>query len=261
MMVQYLRNRTSRVTGNQCTICGSDCSRLVFIKNSYHIVKCLGCGLVFVPPRYATKYTPRDLYDENYFKGEVYKNYANERHYRLKLFEDKFCLIKRKRGYEVFGVEISQYATDHVAELIRPNIFAGELKNARFPSEFFDIITMWDTLEHLQNPMETLQEANRILERSGVIIIETLNITCLNAKILGPRWPLYRPPYHLFYFSLDTLTKLLSKSGFNVFKVEPIQTYSPIHSHKAIRYFDKPSIIRKLFKLFLADVLLVMARK
>jgi len=236
-----------------------------------------------VHPGHTTKSCP-DLYGEDYFKGKVYKNYIGERHYRLQLFQRKFSLIKRhipkggklldvgcatglflevaeRIGYEVFGVEISNYAAGRVTETLRSNVFMGELEKARFSDEYFDIVAMWDTLEHLPRPLEDLQEVNRILKTGGVIIIETLNVACLNAKILGPKWPLYAPPHHLFYFSLDTLSKLLLKGGFDIFEVEPIQTYSPIHSHRAIRYFDKSSLIRQLLKPLFADVLLILARK
>ena len=172
-----------------------------------------------------------------------------------------FLETAKRRGYEVFGVEISEYAVRHMTESIGSQVFMGELKEARFSDGFFDIITMWDILEHLQDPVQVMREANRILRRDGIIVIETVNTSCLNAKLLGARWPLYAPPYHIFYFSVDTLSALLSKSGFHIFKVEPIQTYSPFHSHKAIRYFDKSSVIRKALKRFFGDVLLVVARK
>ena len=273
---------------SDCIVCGSRSAKLIFFKDDYPIVKCQSCGLVFVEPESFPKGASSELYDEKYFEGGIYSDYLGEREYRLSLFERKLPLVEAQvlkggklldvgcaagyflevaasKGYDVFGVEVSKYATDHVDESLRPRVFTGVLEDARFPIDFFDAITMWDVLEHLPNPLDALREAHRVLQKGGKLIVETVNVSCINAKLLGPRWPLYRPPFHLFYFSVSTLTELLRKSGFEVAKVEPMQTYSPFHRHKTIRYFDmmrryhENSFIMKIVKRLFADVVLIMA--
>lgn len=225
----------------------------------------------------------QEIYGKEYFTGKIYKNYIRERAFRTRLFERKLNLIRkhlpvtgklldvgsaagfflevaRKGGYEVCGVELSKFAAAYATESLGLKIHEGQLEDAKFPSRYFDIVTMWDVLEHLRRPLETLQEASRLLRRCGVIVIETLNVDCVGAKILGSRWPLYQPPYHLFYFSLRTLHILLSKAGFRVFRVIPVQTYSPIHSHRALRYFDNPFIPKRIVGQLLGDVVIVLAR-
>lgn len=275
---------------SSCIICGSGLAVLLFSKDGYPIVKCGHCGLVFVDPRFFPASSSEGLYDEGYFAGGIYGDYIGERNYRLDLFARKlrfveahvpvggklldvgcaagyFLEVAENRGYDVNGVEVAKYATDHIKESLQTKVFTGTLEDARFPKGSFDAITMWDVAEHLPRPVDTLIETHRVLRDGGKLILETVNVSCLNAKILGAKWPLYRPPFHLFYFSINTITKLLTRCGFKVANVEPMQTYSPFHRHKAIRYFDALRVFRKnafamsILKRLFADVILVVAKK
>lgn len=223
-------------------------------------------------------------HEKGYFTGEVYKNYFEEHNARSRLFEKKFRLIERhvarsgrlldigaaagffmevarRKGFETCGVEISRLAATYATRNLKLKVFVGELEDARFPDEYFDTITMWDVLEHLRRPVDTLRIVNRLLRRGGVLVIETVNIECINTKIMGRRWPLYAPPIHLFYFSLATLRILLAKTGFKIIDVVPIQTYSPFHSHKAIRYFKTSFIPKKVLLGFFSDVVMIVCTR
>jgi SAM-dependent methyltransferase len=272
-------------SSEDCILCNGRHTKRVLVKGSWSIVKCEGCGLVSVSGHHAIgKAKLKDLYDKNYFTGETYNNYIDEYVERARLFNSKFSLLKRhlprlgrlldvgaatgffldvarRNGYEVFGIEISEFASAYAREHLNLNVITGQIENARFPSEYFDIITMWDVLEHLPNPVQALQHARRLLKPSGILVIETLDVNCLNARILRGRWPLYTPPLHLFYFSKTTLGLILSRTGFRMSDVIPIQTYSPLHKHRALRYLDVPPIARTLLGLFLGDVIIALANK
>ncbi|MBW8003601.1 MAG: class I SAM-dependent methyltransferase [Planctomycetes bacterium] len=232
------------------------------------------------------KYSGRtdNIYDEEYFRGKVYYDYFREMSVRIKVFKDKLQLIQeylprmgrvldlgcamgfflkvmKERNYEVYGVEVSKYAAGYAKNSLNLNVHEGDLQSADFHDEFFDIITMWDVLEHLSNPQETLIEIKRILTGNGVLIIETLNIGSLTARILKKNWPLYFPPYHLFYFSLKALKNVLAETGFSVIKIIPIQTYLKTRQgFKVFKYFKNP-ILRKVLGAFLNDVICCLAIK
>lgn len=274
----------------KCVLCGSHSTRLLFVKDSYPIVRCRKCGLIYLPSEYVQRADLRQLYGDGYFQGGIYANYLAERKFRLKLFAEKYSLIRkflpetgklldvgcaagyflevaRAMGYDAFGVELSKYAAAHISKSLSGHVFAGELEDAGFESNHFDVVTMWDVLEHLPKPRETLQEAFRILRPHGAICVETVNTACLNAKLLGQGWPLYAPPYHLFHFSLDNLREILRICGFRLVAIEPIQTYSPIHRHRAVRYFKAlrgplgSSFVKTFLREFFADVVLAIAQK
>ena len=268
-----------------CFLCKSYERELVLIKNSYPIVKCKGCGLIHVALEQDVE--RRDLvetYGEEYFTGKVYKNYFEEKPVRMRLFSRKFDLIRkhlpltgkildagsaagfflevaRQRGYDTYGIEISEFASTYAREQLNLEVETGELQDSRFPANYFDVITMWDLLEHLPRPNETLMKARSLLKSGGELVIETLDVDCFNASVLRNKWPLYAPPFHLFYFSLRTLRMLLSRTGFKIIQVIPIQTYSPFHAHKAVRYFEQPLIIRMIIGRLFGDVVIVIARK
>ncbi len=227
---------------------------------------------------------PNELYSMDYFHGEVYQNYIQEEQFRKKNFRIKLNKIKkyipeqgrvldfgcamgyfldvaREDDYEVCGVEISKYASEYAVNTGKHTVYNGDLISGNFADDFFDIITMWDVLEHLYNPVEILSETNRILKKNGALIIETLNISSFAARIMKKNWPLFSPPYHLFYFNFETLTGLLNKTGFNTIKIIPVQTYVRLFKkYRALRYYKYPIIKSVLSKLF-DDVLIVVASK
>ncbi len=85
----------------------------------------------------------------------------------------------------------------------------GKLEKIKFPADSFDVITMWDVLEHLQNPKEALIEARRILKPDGILVLRLPNINSWDARIFGKYWSGYDAPRHLFVFSQKTLSRML----------------------------------------------------
>jgi SAM-dependent methyltransferase len=126
----------------------------------------------------------------------------------------------QERGWETFGVELSPYATSWANENLGLEIFTGILEEANFPDDFFDVIIMSHTLEHLSEPLGTLRKACQILKNNGLIYINVPNVSLLKTQIkkrgkLGA----LREEEHLFWFSLKTLKAMLGKAGFKIFKV------------------------------------------
>jgi 2-polyprenyl-3-methyl-5-hydroxy-6-metoxy-1,4-benzoquinol methylase len=99
------------------------------------------------------------------------------------------------------------------------NIFCGTLKEAEFPSAYFDAVTMINLIEHLPSPANTLKEANRIMKDSAVLLIETPNVDSFIPVILGSRWHAFLESEHHCFFSSQTLTRMLNNTGFRVLSV------------------------------------------
>jgi len=264
----------------RCPLCGSTRIEELF-RNA---LKCSECKLIFIN---ISELDLEKIYDSNYFKGKVYRDYMREAPIRLKIFREKLRLIReylpdsgklldvgaaagffleavKELKYETYGVEISEYASSFARSQFKHNIVTGDFLKIDLPEDYFNVVTMWDILEHFVNPFEALKKSYKILKNNGVLVVETLNTDTLLFKILRDRWPLFAPPYHLYYFNKRNLTLALENSGFNVIKAIPIQTYIPYmrESMKFIpfRYFKFP-LIRTILGLLLDDVILVISKK
>jgi len=138
--------------------------------------------------------------------------------------------MAREEGWEVCGVDISEYAVSRAKERCEAEVFAGELADINFPEASFDVITMWDVLEHLAHPQKALAEARRIMKDDGIILLDTPNEGSLirrvahliyrffGGRVVYPARSLYHI-YHRYYFSEDTLRRILDASGFTVMEM------------------------------------------
>ncbi len=202
------------------------------------IVKCRRCGLVYTNPRLEE----REILHE--YECVIDTTYLQEREGRILTFRRNlepllrlvpprgrprlldigchigvFLEIAQEQGWEAWGVEPSAWAADQ-ARARGLRVTTGTLRGARFPDQFFDVVTMWDVIEHLTDPLASLQEAYRILAPGGIICIHTINIESPFARLMGHRWP-WLMEMHLYYFSPQTLTQMLEKAGFRV-----VQTFT-----------------------------------
>ena len=118
-------------------------------------------------------------------------------------------------GWDVYGVELSNYAAELARRKFGEHIFNGTLEQAHYPNDFFDVVTLTDLLEHVPILNSFLSEVRRVLRPNGILLIVTPDVSSLTACIMGSRWSHYKEE-HLHYFSRKTLTQLLTKHGFSV---------------------------------------------
>ncbi len=131
-------------------------------------------------------------------------------------------LFYKERGANTFGVEINYKACEEGRKRGH-NMFCGELFEAKFKDEYFDIILFHQSLEHMFSPHNILKESHRILKRGGKIWISVPNHDSFQARIFRKWFYAIESPRHLFGFNKKTITRLLQKVGFNI---EHIYTYS-----------------------------------
>lgn len=267
------------MSGASCPLCGYRDTRPSFLG----LTHCRQCDHRFDPSAIGAG-NPAELYGESYFRGAVYKEYLGEAALRTRLFAEKtalvgalipksgsvldvgcatgyFLALMRRRGYRVQGVEISEFAAVHARKNAGVEIYVGQLPEAGLPSESFDLVCFWDTLEHLSDPVCFLREAHRILKNLGLLLVETMNVHTLSRLLLGERWPLLAPPYHLQYFSRRSLLALLEREGFRVVRAVPIQTYVGARRRvRAWRYYRSP-LLRGVIGPLAGDVVLYAAAK
>jgi len=236
-----------------CAICGSlDCriSPNRFFKNT--LWRCQKCGLIFVNPQ--PKFNQiKEIYNQHYFKNNNsnsigYENYAQDKPNIIKTFEKRwrqieklyqnkgnvldlgcamgfFLEVAKNHNWQTYGVELSNYASQIAQKFFGDKITNGSLSQTCFSEEFFDIITLWDYLEHIPNPANELTQVWHLLKKGGLIILSTPNTASWPHKIFKNKWMGYKDQEHLFYFSTNNVIMLLEKVGFKILKNERIGKY------------------------------------
>lgn len=192
------------------------------------IVKCNSCGLVYINPRRADS----DILED--YSKVVDDKYLNEKKYRILTFNKSLELIKRykiggrmldigccigtfleaarKSGWETYGVEPSRWAAEYARKESGLNVLEGTVGEcAKFGTDF-DVITIWDAIEHMTDPLEDLRCAAGFLKKDGMLFFSTMNSGSFFTRFMGRRWPWYMD-MHLYYFEPKTIEKLLDKAG------------------------------------------------
>ncbi len=121
----------------------------------------------------------------------------------------------RGKGFTTFGVEIDPTASEK-ARRKGHEVFCGNVEEAGFPGEYFDIVTFPQSLEHLLSPRRALMEAGRILKPGGRIYVSVPNLGGIQARIFRDWFYAIDSPRHLFCFTRGTIAKLLASAGFSV---------------------------------------------
>ncbi len=129
-----------------------------------------------------------------------------------------FLKWMKEHGWETYGVEISNSACQ-IAEKNGITVFNGELRGARYPSNYFDVVTMNQVLEHVYSPRAYFREIKRILKPNGLLIACVPNFNSFESHLFGSNWLALEVPRHLYFFTPQTLTALAQSEGFQLEKL------------------------------------------
>lgn len=154
--------------------------------------------------------------------------------------------VAAEKGFEVYGTEISSSSLA-IAKLKFPDrIFAGTLEKQNFEADFFDVVTLTDVFEHLNDPQKTMTEIRRVLKPGGWLFVISPNSDSWTRKILGKNWMQYKHE-HLFYFNRKSLQKILEQNNFKLKEFGNNHKYFSLAYYAA--YFQKYSlgILGKMF--------------
>lgn len=127
----------------------------------------------------------------------------------------------KKAGYEVFGIEKNIDACETAKEC-GLNVFCGDIIEAKYPDESFDIVRLIGVLEHIHNPVRYLKEIKRILKKDGEVIINCPDYQNPWSKIFGKNSLLLTDSTHIYIFSNSNIKILLQKIGFQRIKIKKI---------------------------------------
>lgn len=200
----------------------------------FRVVQCSICSFVYCTPRpvesqIAALYTEAE--DDVYVRETAGRDATFRRRLRALLTHHPpparlldvgahvgaFVTAARAAGYDAEGLEPSDWAV-RVAAASGVPVTKGSLATGLFPGDSFDIVTMWDVIEHLHDPRQGLSLVHEMTRPGGMLVVHTMDIGSVAARCLGRRWP-WLMEMHLHYFSRKTLVAMLEASGFDVLSV------------------------------------------
>jgi len=140
--------------------------------------------------------------------------------------EGFFLFNASNAGYRTKGIELSRDAVAYGISKFGLDIEAKAFEELQLPENCFDVVTLWQVLEHLPHPLETLKEAHRILKPGGLIAASTPDIGGVPSRILRRKWWNIRR-LHINQFTTKTLMNTFQNAGFkNISSVSYRETIS-----------------------------------
>jgi 2-polyprenyl-3-methyl-5-hydroxy-6-metoxy-1,4-benzoquinol methylase len=231
-----------------CSQCGTATSRFLFRKFDYDLVKCTGCDLAYVgnPPDFSELeelYSPDVGYhDDIAMPGSAEftrmddiakRHLAIVRRYAKagKLLDvgcstGLFLNRANQAGFACSGVEFSRQSAEYARASFGLEVLHGDIAAAQDRTGTYDIVTMFDVIEHVPDPSRDIRAISDLLKPDGLFILSTPNIDGLFPRLSYPfaklldYWPHPEPPHHLYQFSVKTMAAMLERNGF-----QPVQTH------------------------------------
>lgn len=261
------------------------------------ILKCTECGYIHADTQ-LTDSELIELYSEAFFTGEEFSDYLSAEPLFRKNFRarwkvlNKFVDQPRHRhlleigsGYGFFldvvrdqfdsveGIDITDAGVRYAREQLKLEVVQEDFLLRDYKNRKFDVVCMWDTIEHLREPQKYVQKIADLTDTGALFAVTTADIESLNSRMRGRRWRMIHPPTHLHYFSPRTIGRLLDRFGFEVIYNRYCGFYRSIGnvSHSIlVQRHNRDSLYRKMegtkasklgFYLNLYDIMYVIARR
>ena len=236
-----------------CPVCGNKNYKILFepwvnekdpkvlygaasgIQGTQTIVRCIECMMIYENPRY-----PSEIIIEGYKHSEE-EDHDSHYHMRVKSFYDSLYSMKallpprnmstkildigtaggaflhaaEKFGYDAYGMEPSDQLVSS-GQKRGLKIQQGLIENNDFEEKSFDIISLWDVIEHLTDPKDSLQHIKKLLKDEGILLINYPDIGSRFAKLFGKKfwWIL---SVHLHHFDKTSIKRICDITGYETF--------------------------------------------
>ena len=241
------------------------------------VSKCINCGVFQIPKSFQPKNLIEaygEVVDEDYLDNFQIKkktfSYAFKnikkyipRHSRL-LEIGSYCGLflnaAIEAGVKCTGIEPSLWAAAYSQSYLKE----AKIINLPFESAIevidgpFDVIVTWDVIEHVANPNQMIRDINTLLKEGGFFIFSTINIDSLLAKIMGKKWH-WIMDMHLYYFTHQSLSKLLKKAGFDLLETGGHRHYASLkYAYRKFCFCFSEGIANALLKfdLFIPNIMI-----
>lgn len=231
----------------KCDLCGSDDAQPIYrvhdtnygTPGEFNIVQCGQCTLAFLKPQ------PTAAELSAAYPGEAYDPFRSLctsdhvaphplQHERARRLTERcgrgmvldvgcgdglFLAAMHGLGWTCVGVEPHVRAAESARTRLGLDVRTGDIFSIDL-AHAFNLITMWDVLEHTPSPKRVLLYANHLLVPGGMIAISVPNWDSFERQIFRERWIALDAPRHLFHFSLSTITQFLESCGFEIIELK-----------------------------------------
>ena len=203
------------------------------IPGTQHIVKCESCGMVYESPRFLSDVIIKGY--ENSNESEHDSQYHMRVYSFLKALKKQekrippsgskvldigtaggaFLDAAKQYGFDAYGMEPSADLVER-GKARGLQIEQGTIECHGFKAGSFDMITLWDVIEHLPEPKAALLEINKLLKPNGILLINFPDIGTMQAKLAGKKfwWIL---SVHLHHFTRKSVADICERTGFDAF--------------------------------------------
>jgi 2-polyprenyl-3-methyl-5-hydroxy-6-metoxy-1,4-benzoquinol methylase len=227
-----------------CPICGSPPGKGLFVKEGFRHVRCDYCDLIYV-----SLILREDLLIQYWREEFAWKSVLKSQPqldmdilkfgYGLDLAASylegskdlldigagngDFVLLAKERDWQAVAMELN---LESVANLERSGVqvIVRPMELADIAPDSFNLVTMWEVLEHLTEPKNVLHEVRRVLPARGLLLILVPNVNSLVTRLLHERSDTFGGHSHLNHFNPKSLTKLLEITGFEILEMETLIT-------------------------------------
>jgi len=252
-----------------CALCGGSITK-THVKLQ-RLAMCVDCGLLYVNPRPSFDRVISQ-YNQNYFLcnrpvNGGYENYLADKNDIESTFDRRLAYLAKKLpisfsdqktvldvgcasgfflnsakkiGWQAEGLETcSEMAREAVKQ--GHSVTITNLENAKLEAGKYDMVTLWDVIEHLADPLEAVTKIRGLLKPAGLLTITTPDAGSILARVLRSNWLGFRSlDEHLYFFTRQTITALLIKSGYQVLDISYTGKYLSISRITArLRYYTR----------------------
>ncbi len=236
------------------------------------LVRCKDCLLVYLNPR-----IPQNVI-LNAYKEAVDPTFIRQNEQRIKTFKRSLRYLISRYGlkaspharildvgcaggafpkaaadlnFSVIGVEPSVWLAEQGRKAYGLDIRSGMLTDQDFSEASFDLVTLWDVIEHLTNPGDVVDDIHRILKDGGLLVVNYPDYDSSMRRVLNTKWP-FLLSVHLIYFTPSTIARFLDDHGFAVEEVRPFwQTLELGYiMERAAAYFSIIGAFEKAVRFF-----------
>ena len=203
------------------------------VRGAQRLVRCRACGLMYENPRYSAElivagYSASQDSGHDSQRPMRVRSFARALHQMRKQLPPPgarvldigtaggaFLEAAAQFGYDAYGMEPSRYLVEQ-AQLRGLKVTQGTIDAHGFEPASFDLICLWDVLEHLTDPRAALTEVARLLKPDGIVLINYPDIGTLQARLAGRRfWWLLS--VHLQHFDRRSIRDICGRVGLEAF--------------------------------------------